>query len=66
MLIVNGKEKSWSQGMTVLDLLEELKINPDTVVIELNRAQIVPKTDFATTCLQNGDHIEVISFVGGG
>lgn len=66
MLIVNGKEKSWFEGMTVFNLLEELEINPDTVVIELNRSQIVPKTDFAATSLQDGDHIEIISFVGGG
>ncbi len=40
-------------------------IDPRRVAIELN-LEILPKTDYGTTSLRDGDKIEIVQFVGGG
>jgi thiamine biosynthesis protein ThiS len=46
-------------------MLRLRKINPDEVVVELNR-EIVDKASFETRTLQAADIVEVLRFVGGG
>ncbi len=62
---VNGEELSLPQCVSVAGLLERLKISTPRVAVERNR-QIVPKADYATTPLKQGDVLEVVEFVGGG
>jgi len=64
-IVVNGKELEVADGMTVLGLLELKEIGSGTVVVELNR-DILPVEAFAETALNEGDHLEVLRFVGGG
>lgn len=63
-LIVNGEERVFSGG-SVNDLLESLDIDPRRVAVELN-LDILPKGDYGTTMLQDGDRVEIVHFVGGG
>jgi len=49
----------------LLTLLSELKLNPDTIVAELNR-EVIPKGKYAEVTLSEGDRLELIRFVGGG
>jgi sulfur carrier protein len=65
VVVVNGKEMEIVAGMTVLALVEDMGLDPGTVVVECNR-DIVPSTAFAQTALCEGDHLEVLRFVGGG
>lgn len=46
---------------TILDLLEEIDVNLETVVVRLN-GMIVPEEDV----LEDGDDLEIISVVSGG
>lgn len=62
---LNGKEKKITENTTILSLLEELKLNPQKVAVELNRT-IIKKEKFDSQELQDGDEIEVLQFVGGG
>lgn len=64
-ITVNGKEMEVADGTTVLGLLELKEIGTGTVVVELNRS-ILPAEAFADTALNEGDHLEVLRFVGGG
>ena len=64
-VVLNGKNMDITEGMTLLDLLESKDISPETVVVEHNK-EIVPADMFATTALNDGDHLEVLRFVGGG
>lgn len=63
-IVVNGEQKEIGP-LSVLGLLESLEIDPRRVAVELN-LEIVPKPDYATTVLQDGDRIEIVQFVGGG
>ncbi|GAB4143840.1 MAG: hypothetical protein Fur0037_11570 [Planctomycetota bacterium] len=47
------------------DLLRELAIRRDQVAVERNRA-IVPRKDHETTALEDGDELELVTFLGGG
>jgi sulfur carrier protein len=65
IVVVNGKEMEIIAGTTVLALIEGMGLEPGTVVVECNK-DIVPSTAFARTELCEGDHLEVLRFVGGG
>jgi len=61
----NGKSRQIGSGASLLSLLETLDLDPQTVVVELNR-NIVRRSAFADTPLNDGDEVELVHFVGGG
>ena len=62
---VNGEARTLAGPATVADLLQELKLDPRMVVVELNR-QIVRRPVLEATALSDGDSVELVHFVGGG
>ncbi len=62
---INGEQRTLATGLTVAKLLQELDIRPDRVAVELNLA-ILDRSEFDGRSLQEGDRIEIISFIGGG
>ena len=66
-LQINGEERdlNGSPPFTLAALLEVLGMKADRVAVELNR-DIVPRDRWAETCLNEGDRLEVVHFVGGG
>ena len=63
-LTINGQEQDFSSA-TLAKLIEQLGMKPDRVAVELNR-NIVPRDQWATTSLAEGDQLEIVHFVGGG
>ena len=61
---INGDPRETSEG-TVLQLLDSLGLNPARIAVELNR-EILPKADYASRMVADGDKIEIVHFVGGG
>ncbi len=64
MVKVNG-ELSQADGLSVSALLEQLGYSQLRVAVELNE-QIVPRSQYDSTTLSDGDTVEVVRFVGGG
>ena len=64
-VVVNGSPKTVRPGVTLLELLAELALDPRTVVVEHNR-RIVRRPALAETPVAAGDAIELVHFVGGG
>ena len=64
MLKINGKLVE-AAGMTIAEYLDKENFDARKVAVEVNE-EIVPKNNFADTILQNGDVVEIISFMGGG
>ena len=62
---LNGKNKEISSDTTIAGLLDELKLAPASVVIELNQTILRPE-ELADRVLKEGDTLELIRFVGGG
>lgn len=64
-ITLNGQPKMLNGIATLSELLEELALNPDTVVIELN-TEIIQPDAYDTQTLNKADSLEIIRFVGGG
>ena len=64
-MIVNGKELSCVEEITVLQLLKLLGLDSQRVAVEKN-GEIVPRAHFAEETLCPADSIEIVQFVGGG
>ncbi len=65
-LIINGENKTFDKvPSTMKALLEILKVDEATVVAEVN-GQIIPRSSFSSTALQDGYQVELVRFVGGG
>ena len=62
---VNGDPMELSEGATILQLLEQLQLNPDGVAVALN-LEVVPRTQHAEITLRQNDRIELVRAVGGG
>ena len=64
MVKVNGEEKDIA-GKTLAEYLATTNYDMKRIATELN-GDIVPKAQYAETVLNDGDSIEIVSFVGGG
>ncbi len=62
---VNGVQRTAPNGLTIAGLLRELEVRPERVAVELN-LEIVDRQEFERRTLQEGDRVEIISFIGGG
>jgi thiamine biosynthesis protein ThiS len=61
---LNGEEQTLGDGLTLLALLEQRKLSPNKVAVELNRRLL--RSDKYPTALKEGDEVEIVTFVGGG
>jgi sulfur carrier protein len=64
-IVVNGESRAASDGHTILDLLQQLELDPARVAVELDR-RILKQPLWAATPLRAGAQIEIVQFVGGG
>ncbi|WP_320005730.1 sulfur carrier protein ThiS [Maridesulfovibrio sp.] len=62
---LNGKESELAGEATILELLESKSLTADSVVVELNM-EIIPAESYGSTKINDGDHLEILRFVGGG
>ena len=63
-ITVNGQPRDVTEGTTVTQLIEQHKLTPQKVAIELNRRLI--RAEKYGTMLSEGDEVEIVTFVGGG
>jgi sulfur carrier protein len=64
-LKINGEIVENVKATTVRELLEELKVEPVRVAVEVNLT-VVRKADYGQFRLNEGDTVEIVNFVGGG
>jgi sulfur carrier protein len=64
-ILVNGEQHLTTEGKTILDLLQQLQIDPARVAVELDR-RIVKQPRWPETVVADGSQIEIVQFVGGG
>ena len=64
-VIINGKPKEIRELKNIFELLQDSKINPRAVVVEINNS-LIQQEKWPETILNQGDIIEIISFMGGG
>ena len=64
MVKVNGAELDIA-GKTVAQYLSTTNYDPKRIAVERN-GDIVFKSQYEATILEDGDSLEIVSFVGGG
>jgi sulfur carrier protein len=64
-ITLNGEKREVPDGLTVRGLLEHLHIQGEKLAVERN-LEIVKKVTYGSTTLQEGDSLEVVSFMAGG
>ena len=64
-ITLNGEPHEIADGTSIAALLDQLGLDPRQVAVERNR-EIVPRASYPATPLAPGDHLEVVTFVGGG
>jgi sulfur carrier protein len=62
---VNGERREVAADCTVAGLLVELGLSGRPCAVEIDR-ELVPKSEHGARRLRAGEHIEIVSFVGGG
>ena len=64
-ITINGKEKEYDSGLSLNDLVSQSSKTPKRVIVEVN-GNILKNDVWDTTSVQEGDTIELVTFVGGG
>jgi sulfur carrier protein len=62
---INGEAREFPAALNIAELVIALELTGKRIAIEQN-GQIVPKSQYPTTQLQNGDVLEMVVAVGGG
>ena len=64
MVTVNGEKRDCA-GQTVPQLLDEMGYNRLHIAVEINEV-IISRDDYDNTVINNGDVVEIVTFMGGG
>jgi sulfur carrier protein len=64
-IILNGEPREIPDGSTAGQLLETLQLAGKRVAMELN-LDILPRTEFDSQPLREGDRVEIVHAIGGG
>ena len=62
---VNGETRQLRDGMTVMELVDELGMGERRIAVEINM-DIVPRSRHAQRVIQEGDKVEIVQAIGGG
>ena len=63
-ILLNGEQREFT-ATTVTALIDEIGLDGRKIAVERN-LEIVPKSQYLGTALNDGDRLEIVHFVGGG
>jgi thiamine biosynthesis protein ThiS len=64
-LTINGEDRALDGVDSVAAMIAALGLDSRKVAVELN-LEIVPKSSYGATAVNDGDRVEIVQFVGGG
>jgi sulfur carrier protein len=64
-LNLNGEDRRFEAPLTIAELIASLRIKTSSIAVEVNRV-IVPRSAHEAHRLNDGDRVEIVTFVGGG
>ena len=62
---INGESRQIPSTSSIVALIEEMRLTGKRIALERN-GEIVPRSNFATQNLVDGDKLEIVVAVGGG
>ncbi len=66
-ITVNGEDREVSDELTIMELLElmDVKFREVGLAVAVND-EVVPKSEYKTRRVKEGDKVEIVQLVGGG
>lgn len=64
-IIVNGENRTVSDGSTAQDLISEMELTGKRIAVEVNQ-EILPRSQLENYALKANDKIEIVHAIGGG
>ena len=64
-LTINGEKRKINRSQNLADLVKELDIQAPNFAMALNQ-QVVPRSKYESTTINENDQIEIVHAVGGG
>jgi thiamine biosynthesis protein ThiS len=64
-IILNGEEFLLEGESSLSGLVEKLQLDVRKIAIEKN-LEIIPRSSYSSATINEGDKIEIVSFIGGG
>ena len=64
-VVINGENREFPAPVTVSGLLEKLGLDARKIALEQN-LEIVPRSAYGATMVEDGDRLEIVHFIGGG
>lgn len=64
-IVLNGEPKEVKDGITIKELVETLGIKVPNYAVAVGM-DVIPKSEYETYTLKEGDKVEIVTFVGGG
>lgn len=64
-ITLNGENRSIAPGTSIRQLLHELGLNAEATAVQRND-EIIGRSAYGETIVDDGDRIELVRFVGGG
>lgn len=65
LITLNGEPFEIASPLSIASLLADLNIDPRRVAVEHNLT-VVRRGEYAQVTVAEGDHVEIVNFVGGG
>ncbi len=65
IIILNGENKQIDNNTNIDQLLQIIDLSDKRLAVEVNE-QIVPRSEFSETTLQESDKVEIVQAIGGG
>ncbi len=64
-ILLNGEKRELAAGESLTGLLDELGLAGRRLAVEVNE-EIVPRSQYGSLSLADGDQVEVVHAIGGG
>jgi sulfur carrier protein len=64
-LTINGQPRQFSEPLSMRDLVDRLQLAGKRIAVERN-GEIIPRSQFESVSLTDGDALEIVVAVGGG
>lgn len=65
IITLNGNPFKLEKAISVAELVQGLQLDMRKIAIEKN-LEIVPRSQYSSTKINDDDRIEIVSFIGGG
>ena len=65
MILVNGRDAEWREGLTIHSLMQEHRFTSPRIVVKVN-GQLVRHEQWVSYVVQDGDDVLVLHLIAGG